>query len=211
MTDSRAVLALLRERFVVPVIRTASRETAARAVEWLAEEGFRTFEITMSVPDGVGLLRELSRRDDLLIGAGTVTDPGVAQACIEAGARFVVSPAVVPDVATACRAHGVPVMLGAMTPTEVLAAVAAGADVVKIFPASSAGGPSHVKALRAVFPDVPLMPTGGIEPPMIEAYRAAGAIAVGMGGKLVDEKAVARGDRESIALVARQILGTAAC
>ena len=132
--------------------------------------------------------------------------PRPREACLEAGARFIVAPWVDPALAAPCRAHGALLMLGAITPTEVRAARAAGADVVKIFPASSAGGPGHIKALASVFPGVPFCPTGGVEPGNVAAYLAAGAAFVGMGGNLVDEKRIAAGDRDAITQAARQVL-----
>jgi 2-dehydro-3-deoxyphosphogluconate aldolase/(4S)-4-hydroxy-2-oxoglutarate aldolase len=108
--------------------------------------------------------------------------------------------------ASACRDAGAALMLGAMTPTEVRAALQAGADVVKIFPASSVGGPGHIKALVSVFPGVPFCPTGGVEPGNVAAYLAAGSAFVGMGGALVDERRIAAGDRAAIEAAAREIL-----
>ncbi|HEX2944295.1 MAG TPA: 2-dehydro-3-deoxyphosphogluconate aldolase, partial [Rhodopila sp.] len=105
-----------------------------------------------------------------------------------------------------CRNAGATLMLGALTPTEVRAALAAGADVVKIFPASSAGGPAHIKALASVLPQVPFCPTGGVEPGNVAAYLAAGAAFVGIGGALVDEKRIVAGDRDAIQSAARQVL-----
>ena len=137
---------------VIPVVRTSRTDLAARAVEWLREAGMTVFEITMTVPDAPALIRELAAEPGLLVGAGTVPDRRSAEACLAAGARFLVAPWVDADVAAAAHDAAACAMLGAMTPGEVRAARAAGADVVKIFPASSAGGPAHVKGLRAVFP-----------------------------------------------------------
>ncbi|GAC1339606.1 MAG: bifunctional 4-hydroxy-2-oxoglutarate aldolase/2-dehydro-3-deoxy-phosphogluconate aldolase [Acetobacteraceae bacterium] len=191
---------------VVPVVRTGSAALARRAVEWLAAAGLRVFEITMTVPDAPALIRELARDTSLLIGAGTVRDAAAARACLEAGASFLVAPWVDPALAAPCREHGALLMLGAMTPSEVRAAVAAGADVVKVFPASSAGGPGHIRALRSVLPEVAFCPTGGIAPGEVAAYLAAGAAFVGMGGALVDEARLAAGDRAAIEAAARQVL-----
>ncbi|HEX7007343.1 MAG TPA: bifunctional 4-hydroxy-2-oxoglutarate aldolase/2-dehydro-3-deoxy-phosphogluconate aldolase [Alphaproteobacteria bacterium] len=200
-----SVLSRLMDEFVIPVVRASERRLARTAIDWLAEEGFRTFEITMTVPEAIELIEETTGRG-LLVGAGTVLDAATAERCIAAGARYVVSPANLPAVAAACRGAGVVSMLGALTPTEVMAALAAGADAVKVFPASSMGGPSHIKALRAVFPNVLLVPTGGIDAEDIPAYRAAGAALVGLGGKLVDETALLANDRASIAAAARRVL-----
>lgn len=196
----------LRAARVVPVVRTSSAGLAERAVSWLRDAGLRVFEITMTIPDAPALIRTLAADKDLLIGAGTVADAAAARACLEAGARFIVAPWVDPALATPCREHDATLMLGAMTPSEVRAAIAAGADVVKIFPASSAGGPAHIRALRSVLPAVALCPTGGIAPKDVWAYLTAGAAFVGMGGALVDEKRIAAGDRAAIDAVAREVM-----
>lgn len=196
----------LRLARVVPVVRTSTARLAATGVGWLREAGLRIFEITMTIPDAPALIRDLAADPSLLVGAGTVRDAAMAQACLDAGARFIVAPWVDPALAAPCRAAGAALMLGALTPTEVRAALAAGADVVKVFPASSAGGPGHVRALASVFPGVAFCPTGGVEPGNVAAYLAAGAAFVGMGGALVDEKRIAAGDRGAIAAAAQAIL-----
>ena len=201
-----ALIQRLRTARVVPVVRTSSAAHAATAVAWLRDAGIRIFEITMTIPGGVALIAELARDPDLLIGAGTVPDAATAKACLDAGARFLVAPWVDPALADPCRTAGAALMLGAMTPTEVRAALAAGADVVKVFPASSAGGPGHIKALASVFPGVAFCPTGGVEPGNVAAYLSAGAAFVGMGGALVDEKRIAAGDRPAIEAAARAVL-----
>jgi len=194
---------------VVPVVRTHATQHAATVVQWLRDAGLRIFEITMTVPDAPALIRELASDPSLLIGAGTVADRATAEACLAAGARFIVAPWVDPTLAEPCQAAGAALMLGALTPTEVRAARAAGADVVKVFPASSTGGPAHIRALRSVFPDVAFCPTGGVEPGNVAAYLAAGAAFVGIGGALVDEKRIAAGDRAAIEAAARQVMETA--
>ena len=196
----------LRAARVVPVVRTRNAAHAATGVAWLREAGLRVFEITMTIPDAPALIRELARDKSLLIGAGTVPDAATAIACLEAGARFIVAPWVDPTLSAPCRAAGAVLMLGAMTPTEVRAALGAGADVVKIFPAASAGGPSHIKALASVFPGVAFCPTGGVEPGNVEAFLRAGAAFVGMGGNLVDEARIAAGDRPAIMAAAKLVL-----
>jgi 2-dehydro-3-deoxyphosphogluconate aldolase / (4S)-4-hydroxy-2-oxoglutarate aldolase len=204
--SATSLLDQLRAARVVPVVRTREPALAARGVSWLREAGLTVFEITMTIPNAPALIRELSADPSLLIGAGTVPDAATAEACLAAGARFIVAPWVDPALAAPCRAHGAALLLGAITPTEVRAALAAGADAVKIFPASSAGGPGHIKALASVFPGVAFCPTGGVEPGNVAAYLAAGAAFVGMGGNLVDEKRIAAGDRDAIQAAARQIL-----
>jgi 2-dehydro-3-deoxyphosphogluconate aldolase/(4S)-4-hydroxy-2-oxoglutarate aldolase len=201
----------LRAARVVPVLRTASAAHAATAVDWLRDAGIRIFEITMTIPDAIKLIERLARQPDILVGAGTVPDAATARACLDAGARFLVAPWVDPTLAAQARQSGAALMLGALTPTEVRAALAAGADAVKIFPASSAGGPAHIKALSSVFPGVAFCPTGGVEPGNIDAYLKAGAAFVGIGGALADETRIAAGDRTAIQAAARAILaaGTA--
>ena len=200
-----ALIQALREARVVPVIRTSTADHAATAVQWLHGAGLRVFEITMTIPGAVALIASLARDSDLLIGAGTVPNEATARACLDAGAKFIVAPWVDPDLSGPCRQAGATLMLGALTPTEVRAALAAGADVVKVFPASSAGGPGHIKALTSVFPGVAFCPTGGVEPGNIAAYLSAGAAFVGMGGALVDEKRIAAGDRAAIEGAARSV------
>ncbi len=200
------LLEQLRAARVVPVVRTRDAAVAATGIAWLREAGFRVFEITMTIPDAPALIADLSRDAALLVGAGTVADLAGARACLDAGARFLVAPWVDPALAAPCRDAGALLMLGATTPTEVRAASAAGADVVKIFPAASAGGPAHVKALRSVFPEVAFCPTGGVEPANMQAYLDAGAAFVGMGGNLVNERWIAAGDREAIIAAARAVL-----
>ncbi len=200
-----SLIARLRATRVVPVVRTATARSAATAVAWLHGAGLRVFEITMTIPDAPALIRDLATNPDLLIGAGTVPDAATATTCLAAGARFIVAPWVDPDLAAPCRDAGAALMLGALTPTEVRAALRAGSDVVKIFPASSAGGPAHIKALASVFPGVAFCPTGGVEPGNVDAYLAAGAAFVGMGGGLVDERRTAAGDRAAIEAAARAI------
>ena len=205
MTET-TLLDRLRAVRVVPVVRLPSAALAATGIGWLREAGLTVFEITMTIPGAVGLIRDLARDPSLLVGAGTVPDAATARACLAAGARFIVAPWVDPALAAPCREHGALLMLGAITPTEVRAALAAGADVVKIFPASSAGGPAHIKALASVFPGVTFCPTGGVEPGNVAAYLAAGAAFVGMGGNLVDPKRIAAGDQAAITAAARQVL-----
>jgi len=190
---------------VVPVIRNSSAALARTAMGWLREAGYGTFEITMTTPGAVGLIEEMTAEGGALIGAGTVlTAAGVADV-VKAGARYVVSPCVLPEVAAACRDHGVACLMGALTPTEVHAAITAGVDAVKVFPASTVG-PAHIKALRSVFPGVRFVPTGGIDASNVAAYVAAGVVCVGAGGKLVDETLVKNGDREAILAAGRQLL-----
>jgi 2-dehydro-3-deoxyphosphogluconate aldolase/(4S)-4-hydroxy-2-oxoglutarate aldolase len=204
--DAAGLIMRLRRARVVPVVRTKSTDAARHVIAWLRETGITVFEITMTIPDAPSLIAELAADSTLLVGAGTVPDAATAMACLQAGARFVVAPWVDPSLAAPCRAAGAALLLGAVTPTEVRAALAAGSDVVKIFPASSAGGPSHIKALASVFPGVAFCPTGGIGPDDVAKYLAAGSAFVGMGGALVDEARILAGDKDAIQNAARKVL-----
>ena len=201
-----ALLARLRAQRVLPVLRLPDAAATLDAVACLHEAGFRVFEITMTTPDAETLIARLAReRPDSLVGAGTVTGADRAQACIERGASFVVSPYLVRGLARRCADAGRIAFVGAFTPGEVAAAIDEGADVVKIFPAST-GGAAHVAALAAIFPGVPLCPTGGIDDTQIAAYLGAGAAMVGAGSRLVDRAALARGDRGAAIAHARRYL-----
>lgn len=204
---SHPLLPVLRRARVVPVVRTSTAAHAITACAWLREAGLTVLEITLTTPDAVPLIKELAGEPGLLIGAGTVPDESAAEACLAAGAKFLVTPWVDPAVVTLARSAGAAAMPGAMTPTEIRAALAAGADVVKLFPANSAGGPAHLRAVRAVFPDVAFCPTGGVDASNAPAYLAAGAAFVGMGGKLLDESRIAAGDKEAILRAAREVMG----
>jgi 2-dehydro-3-deoxyphosphogluconate aldolase/(4S)-4-hydroxy-2-oxoglutarate aldolase len=165
------------------------------------------FEITMTVPGAVELIREVSRNTPTaLVGAGTVLDPAAARACIEAGARFVISPALNLDTIRTCNEAGVAVMPGALTPTEVLTAWNAGADMVKVFPANAVGGASYLKSLKAPLPHVRLVPTGGVNLQTGRDFIRAGAEALGVGADLVDLAALRRGEAAVLTERARQFL-----
>lgn len=198
------VTQLARAR-VIPVIRTSSVAHAATAVEWLRGVGILTIEITLTIPGALELIRSLAVDRTLLVGAGTVPDPQAARACLDAGAQFLVTPWVDPSVCAVARAAGAAMLPGAFTPTEVRAALAAGADAVKIFPASS-GGTSHLRALCSVFPGIAFCPTGGVDPRNTADWFAAGAAFVGMGGKLADEALIAAGDQAAVQAAARAAL-----
>jgi 2-dehydro-3-deoxyphosphogluconate aldolase/(4S)-4-hydroxy-2-oxoglutarate aldolase len=191
---------------VIPVLRLATAELTLRAVSCLRAAGFGTVEITLTTPGAVELIAELARADPAcLVGAGTVLDVQAARACIDAGAAYLVSPGVVPGLAAMARAAGRAALVGAFTPTEVLAAQREGADIVKVFPAAS-GGPPHVAALHAVFPHLALCPTGGIDAANLPAYFTAGAALVGVGNALLDVAALRAGDREAVVRSARRYL-----
>lgn len=180
---------------IVAVVRAESGARLAQVVKALAEGGVTAAEITFTVPDAIEVIRQVRREvgDAVCLGAGTVLDPETARAALLAGAEYIVAPTVNLDVIRLCRRYDVPVMPGAFTPTEVVAAWEAGADVVKIFPAD-VGGPNYLKALRGPLPQIRLMPTGGVDLNTAESFLKAGACCLGVGGSLVEPKAVADGD-----------------
>lgn len=205
--DKASVLERLTSTGVVPVIRARSADEAAQAIAAIQKGGVSVLEITMTVPGAVELIREVARRaSDALVGAGTVLDPETARACIEAGARFVVSPALNVETIAACQEAGVAVLPGALTPTEVVTAWNAGADLVKVFPANALGGPSYIKSLKAPLPQIQLVPTGGVNLQTAKDFIKAGAAALGVGADLVDLQALRRGEAELITERARQFL-----
>jgi 2-dehydro-3-deoxyphosphogluconate aldolase / (4S)-4-hydroxy-2-oxoglutarate aldolase len=206
--DKQQVMARIRDVGIVPVIRAESADEAARVIDAIRAGGVSVLEITMTVPGAVGLIAEVARRvgNDVVVGAGTVLDAETARAVILAGARFVVSPAL--DLATiaCCRRYGVPVAPGALTPTEVVAAWQAGADIVKVFPANAVGGASYIKALKAPLPQIELCPTGGVSLETAADFIKAGASALGVGNDLVDLKALRAGQAQAITEKAKRFV-----
>jgi len=204
--QKQEVLAALRDGGIVPVIRADSADTALRIVDALVSGGIRTLEITMTVPDAIGAIKAVSDRfgSSVLLGAGTVTSRALAEGSLDAGAEFLVTPCVVPDVIAVAKERDVAVLPGAMTPTEVFAAWSAGGDIIKIFPASNVGGASYLKALKGPFPHIKLCPTGGVNLQTIGDFVKAGASAVGVGGELVSKAAIDRGDFDEITRLASE-------
>jgi len=202
------VVERIREVGLVPVVRAASAAEAFAAVEAIRAGGIPILEITLTVPGAIQIIAELTRRlgDDALIGAGTVLDADTARQCIDAGARFIVSPALDIPTVELCRRRDVPVFPGALTPTEILTAWRAGASAVKVFPANAAGGATYIKSLKAPLPQIELLPTGGVSLKTAADFIAAGAFALGVGADLVDLAALRRGEAASITEKARQYL-----
>jgi 2-dehydro-3-deoxyphosphogluconate aldolase/(4S)-4-hydroxy-2-oxoglutarate aldolase len=202
------VLSRIVEVGLVPVVRAESGEDAVRAVEAILAGGVPIIEITMTVPGAVSVIERLAREyeREAVVGAGTVLDAETARACILAGARFVVSPALDLETIGCCRRYGVASLPGALTPTEVLAAWSAGADLVKVFPAGAMGGPSYIKSLKAPFPQIEMVPTGGVSLTTAADFIAAGAAALGVGADLVDVKALRAGQATVVTERARQFV-----
>jgi 2-dehydro-3-deoxyphosphogluconate aldolase/(4S)-4-hydroxy-2-oxoglutarate aldolase len=188
-----AVVQRIREGGLVPVVRASSADEALKAVEAIRAGGISILEITLTVPGAVKVIAELTRRlgDDVLVGAGTVLDADSAKECVDAGARFIVSPALDIPTIHACKRMNVPIFPGALTPTEVVTAWRAGADAVKIFPANAVGGASYLKSLKAPLPQIELIPTGGVNLTTVADFIAAGALALGIGADLVKGEAAA--------------------
>lgn len=193
---------------LIPVVRAESSEIAMRAVDAIREGGISVLEITMTVPGAIRVIEDVARRfgEDAIVGAGTVLDAETARACMLAGARFIVSPALDLDTISCCRRYSIPVMPGAMTPSEVVSAWKAGADLVKVFPANAVGGPSYLKALKAPLPQIQLVPTGGVSLKTAADFIKAGAAALGVGADLVDTAALRAGEGKLISARARQFI-----
>jgi 2-dehydro-3-deoxyphosphogluconate aldolase / (4S)-4-hydroxy-2-oxoglutarate aldolase len=193
---------------IIPVIRAASSDDASAVIDAISEGGINVFEITMTVPHAVELIGQISRKfgDSAIVGAGTVMDPETAERCIDAGAQFVISPALNLDTITACRCRDVVVMPGALTPTEIFSAWNAGADFVKVFPAGAVGGPNYIKNLLGPLPEVKIIPTGGVSLDNAGDFIRAGAKAVGLGTDLVDVKAVREGKAHLVSERAKRLV-----
>jgi 2-dehydro-3-deoxyphosphogluconate aldolase / (4S)-4-hydroxy-2-oxoglutarate aldolase len=193
---------------LIPVLRAKNAQQAHAVVDAMIAGGVTVVEVTMTVPGAVDLLKELKKEygDKLLLGSGTVTNAKEAEATIEAGAEFVVSPSLHADVIEATRAAKKLSIPGALTPTEVITAHRAGADYVKIFPCSAMGGAPYLKALLAPFPFLKLIPTGGVTLATAESFLKAGARALGVGSDLVNLAAVDDGHPETITDAARAYL-----
>ena len=190
---------------IVAVVRFSDPGPLVEVVKALAAGGVTVAEVTLTVPNALDVIREAKRQlgEQVLLGAGTVLDPETCRAALLAGAEFIVSPCVNLDVIRMCRRYDKLVMPGAFTPTEVVSAWEAGADVVKVFPADVVG-PAFFKALRGPLPQVKLMPTGGVDLTTAGEFLKAGAVCLGVGGQLVDAKAVAAGDFAAITELAEQ-------
>ena len=202
------VMQRIRDTGLIPVVRAESADQAMRAVEAIKAGGVGVLEVTMTVPGAIGVIEQLAKAygGEALIGAGTVLDPETARACIQAGAQFIVSPALNEETIAFCRDNDVAVFPGALTPTEVVRAWNAGADAVKVFPAGAVGGASYLKALKAPLPQIELVPTGGVSLKTAADFIKAGAMALGVGADLVDPKALREGREELITERARQFL-----
>src|ERR1700744_3864264 len=201
------VLAELRNIGLVPVLRAASVEKALALASAIADGGVTVLEITMTVPGAIEVMKRLAeQRPDILIGAGTVLDAETARMCMLEGAQFVVSPALNLQTIEMCHRYSIPVLPGALTPTEVVTAWQAGADVVKVCPASALGGAKYLKSLKAPLPQVEMIPTGGVSLATAREFLEVGSFALGVGADLVAIKDFAAGEPEKITEIAKKYL-----
>jgi 2-dehydro-3-deoxyphosphogluconate aldolase/(4S)-4-hydroxy-2-oxoglutarate aldolase len=210
--DKKAVAERITSVGIIPVVRASSAQQALLAVDAICAGGIPVVEITMTVPGAIGIIREVvrSRGADVLVGAGTVLDAETAMKCIDAGAEFIVAPGLkVKTIEFAAKAQKL-MMAGALTPTEVITAWEAGSDFVKIFPCGQVGGASYIKALKGPLPQVPLVPTGGVNLQTASEFIEAGAVALGVGGELVQVAALKAGKPEAITELAKQFLAAVA-
>jgi 2-dehydro-3-deoxyphosphogluconate aldolase/(4S)-4-hydroxy-2-oxoglutarate aldolase len=191
---------------LIPVVRAGSTDEALRAIDAIKEGGVSVLEITMTVPGALNAIEEVAKRygGEAIVGAGTVLDAETARTCILAGAQFIVSPTVNHQTIACCRRYSIPVLPGALTPSEVLEAWTAGADFVKVFPANALGGASYIKSLKAPLSQIELVPTGGVSLKTAADFIKAGSAALGVGADLVDITALRDGRGALITERARQ-------
>jgi 2-dehydro-3-deoxyphosphogluconate aldolase/(4S)-4-hydroxy-2-oxoglutarate aldolase len=198
-----AVRALIEKIGIVPVIRASSAEEARFAADCVCKGGVPIVEITLTVPGAVEVIRELAKAmPEMLVGAGTVLNGEAAHNCADAGAQFLVTPGFDAPTIAAAQERDLLIMAGALTPTEVMAATKSGAEFVKVFPCGSLGGPKYIQALRGPFPQVPFVPTGGVNLETASDYIRAGAAALGVGGEMIAKEALKARDGDVISKLA---------
>lgn len=199
-----SIVERIRHAGLLPVVRADSAERAIELSRALVRGGIESLEITLTVPDALRVIELVSRElgDRALVGAGTVLSAADAKRCIDAGAHFVVSPGAVAELIETCHAAGAAVMPGALTPSEVIAAWQAGADMVKVFPCSALGGAKYLAALKAPLPHVRLLPTGGVTLETLASYLEAGAAALGVGAALADVELLEREGADAVTQLA---------
>ena len=202
------ILSSIIEIGIVPVVRTETAEGAIRAIEAIHRGGIRVAEITMTVPGALRALEKVADQfgDRIILGAGTVLDPETARSCMLAGAQFFVTPSLNLKTIAMAKRYSKVIMPGALTPTEVLTAWEAGGDAIKIFPCSAVGGAKYIKALRAPFPQIEMVPTGGVNLDTAADFLRAGSCAVGVGGELIDSATIREGRFEVFEERARRFM-----
>jgi 2-dehydro-3-deoxyphosphogluconate aldolase / (4S)-4-hydroxy-2-oxoglutarate aldolase len=206
--DKQKVRERILEIGIIPVVRASSSAEACLAADAVRQGGIPIVEITMTVPGAIDVIRELVKNcgSDVLVGAGTVLNADTARRCIDAGAQFLVSPGLNLQTVAFAAGEGKLIMAGALTPTEVMAAWDAGADFIKIFPCGQVGGAKYIKALKGPFPQIPFIPTGGVNLNTAAEFLEAGSVALGIGGELVQADALKANKPEIIAENARKFL-----
>jgi 2-dehydro-3-deoxyphosphogluconate aldolase/(4S)-4-hydroxy-2-oxoglutarate aldolase len=206
--DKSQIIKQIEEIGLVPVVRAASADEAMRAIDAVKEGGISVLEITMTVPGAIKVIEAVAAKyaSDTIVGAGTVLDSETARVCMLSGAQFIVSPALNLDTIVICNRYSVPVMPGALTPTEVVTAWDAGADFVKIFPCGSVGGASYIKNLKGPLPQIKFIPTGGVSLKTAADFIKAGSSALGVGTDLVDVKAIRAGEANVVTERAKQFV-----
>jgi 2-dehydro-3-deoxyphosphogluconate aldolase/(4S)-4-hydroxy-2-oxoglutarate aldolase len=199
------VCSRIREIAIIPAIRVSSGDDAHFAAEAVTRGGIPIVEITMTVPGAVELMTHLIRSDPkLIVGAGTVLDTDVARVCVDAGVSFVTAPSLNPAIMEFAAKQNVAVLPGALTPTEVVTAWSAGADLVKVFPCGPVGGDAYIKALHASLPQIPLIAAGGVNQQTAASFILSGATAIGIGTELIPTEAIARRQSKRIHELARR-------
>lgn len=208
MAKKEEVCARIKEIGILPAIRVHSAEDALFAAGQMLKWGIPVVELTMTVPGALGVIQELARTSpQLIVGAGTVLDVETARKCVDAGVAFISSPGMNPQTIAFVARHGVAAIPGALTPTEIMTAHDAGADMVKIFPCANVGGPSYIRALKAPFPNVALVASGGVDQVTASEFIRAGACALGIRGKLIPPEAIERRDENWIHELTGRFLG----
>jgi 2-dehydro-3-deoxyphosphogluconate aldolase/(4S)-4-hydroxy-2-oxoglutarate aldolase len=204
------ILSRISDIGIIPVVRAANFDEAARAVDAIYAGGISIMEITMTVPDAVAVIRQVAKQfgDTMLTGAGTVLTAQQAEECLDAGAQFLVSPGLSLEALGVAKKRDVLAIPGVLTPSELMQALAAGSNLVKVFPCGNLGGPKYLKALKAPFPHVAMIPTGGVNASNAAEYLAAGAFALGIGGDLVDTAAIRSGNAAKVTAAARELVET---
>ncbi len=208
MWTKEKALKLIHDTGLIPIIRVESADIAFNVADAFLEGGVNIIEVTMSVPGAVDVVRQLVDKfgDKVLIGTGTVVDGAMAEEVIKAGSEFVVSPNYSRDLIETVVKHGKPIIPGALTPTEIYDAYTMGADAVKVFPCGNVGGAAYLKALRGPLPQIPLVPTGGVNLDTAGPMIDAGAFALGVGSAITDKKAISEGRFEVITENVRKFL-----
>lgn len=205
--EHKEILDLILDKKIIAIIRLESSDRLIKIAESLMDGGINIIEFTVPTPNSIEMINQACNHfdDQVIIGAGTVLDPETARVAILAGAQFIVTPTLNLEVIKLCHRYGKPVIPGALTPTEILSAWEAGADVIKVFPVSL-GGPEYIRAIKAPLPQVRIAAVGGVSSNNAAEYLRAGAVALGVGGKLVDKDAIEREDWASLTLEARKLV-----